>query len=154
MFSVIRRGLVICVMSLCLGLFVNAVSPRGIPITGPVPRIEIEGLEEIGLEGVLQVFQGGEGVFVDARSAEEYSTGHIPGALLLTQEMLEDSVSSLTDLIPRDTLIVTYCSGAGCGSSREVADLLREEGYSNVKIFYGGWDVWKGAGYPVEKNAV
>ena len=53
--------------------------------------------------------------------------------------------------IPTDTLLITYCSGAECESSTDVAALLAEEGYSQVKVLFGGWENWKRAGYPVER---
>ena len=119
-----------------------------------MPWSQYEGLEKIGLEIVWKVFRAGGTVFVDARSEEEYNAGHIPGALFLPQEILEESLSSLMDLIPLDTLVVTYCSGEGCGSSSEAAELLQEAGFTNVKVFYGGWDVWMGAGHPVKSRSV
>jgi len=107
-------------------------------------------LERIDLPHAWTLFQQGQGMFVDARSEEEYNAGHIPGAMLLTDEIFDVNISSLLSSIPLNTLIVAYCSGVGCGSSREVAELLMEEGYTNVKVYYAGWDAWVGAGYPVE----
>jgi rhodanese-related sulfurtransferase len=72
--------------------------------------------------------------------------------LLLPPDDFDEAVSSWTDLIPLETLLITYCAGAGCDSSWDVAELLEEEGYSRVKVFFGGWQEWKGAGYPVEKD--
>jgi rhodanese-related sulfurtransferase len=118
-----------------------------------VPIEADDGVEKMGLEEAWSVFREGKAVFVDARSEEDYQAGHVPGALLLNQDLFEANVSSLMDLVPPDTLIVTYCSGEGCGSSREVADLLLGAGFTNVKVFYGGWEIWKRAGYPAEKGS-
>lgn len=150
MVSVLRRGVVICMTALCMGLFVNAVSPHGLPLTGAVPVQDWGDVERIDLARAWKLFQQGNGMFVDARSEEEYNAGHIPGAMLLSSEMFDANIGSILSLIPLDTLIVTYCSGAACGSSREVAELLKEEGYRNVKVYYGGWEDWVKAGYPVE----
>ena len=147
-----RRGVIICLAGAILGVLFNAVSPRGIGLLGPVPHREAKGISELELEEAWAVHQEGTGVFVDARSAKEFAAGHIPGALLLPLDDFDEAVSSWTDLIPPETLLITYCAGAGCDSSWDVAELLKEEGYSRVKVFFGGWEQWKGAGYPVEKE--
>jgi rhodanese-related sulfurtransferase len=89
---------------------------------------------------------------VDARSQEEYRAGHLPRALLLSKDTFEETIASWKALVPQETLLITYCAGAGCESSMEVAALLLEEGYTRVKVFFGGWEQWRRAGYPVEKN--
>ena len=144
------RGLLICLVGAGLGLLVNAISPRGIPLLGPLPATDTKGIEQIPLEEAWALFREEKGVFVDARSAEEFRAGHIPRALLLPLHAFEETVSSWTNLIPADTLLITYCSGEECESSKDVAALLVEEGYSQVKVLFGGWEHWKRAGYPVE----
>ncbi len=147
-----RRGVMICLAGAIFGVLFNAVSPRSIDLLGPVPHPETKGIGELRLEEAWAVHKERTGVFVDARSAEEFGAGHIPGALLLPPDDFDEAVSSWTDLIPLETLLITYCAGAGCDSSWDVAALLEEEGYSRVKVFFGGWQEWKGAGYPVEKD--
>ncbi len=150
LFAAARRGMVICVAGAILGILFNFVSPRSIDLFGPVPLRVVEGIDQLGLEEALALHKERKGVFVDARSEEEFGQGHIPGALLLPLDDFDEVVSSWETLIPSDTLLIAYC-GKGCDSSWDVAEMLREEGYSNLKVFYGGWDKWKGAGYPVEK---
>ncbi len=147
-----RRGALICLVSAIVGLLFNAASPRGIDLLGPVPRRTVEGVGEVSLEEAWDLYRGKTGLFVDARSKKEFDAGHIPGAMLLPLDDLDEVLSSWKSLIPSDTLLITYCSGAGCDSSLDVAESLREEGYSRVKVFFGGWKKWKGAGYPVEKK--
>ena len=147
-----RRGVMICLAGAVFGVLFNAVSSRSIDLLGPVPHREAKGISELGLEEARALYEERTGVFVDARSAKEFGEGHIPGALLLPLDDFDEAVSSWTDLIPFDTLMITYCAGAGCESSWDVAELLKEEGYSQVKVFFGGWGEWKDAGYPVEKS--
>jgi rhodanese-related sulfurtransferase len=153
LYGTLRRGVLICLAASSLGILVNAVSPRGIPLLGPVPLRGGNGIEEIPLEEAWALHKEGRGVFVDARSAKEYRAGHIPRALLLSPDAFEETVSSWKDLLPADTLLITYCGGEGCESSRDVAALLIEEGYRRVKVFFGGWEQWKKAGYPVENRS-
>lgn len=153
LYVMLRRGVFICFAASSLGILVNAVSPHGVPLLGPVPLRGGSGIEEIPLDEAWALHKEGMGVFVDARSAKEYRAGHIPRALLLSPDAFEETVSSWKNLIPTETLLVTYCAGEGCESSRDVAALLIEEGYRRVKVFFGGWEQWKRAGYPVENGS-
>lgn len=153
LFSSVCRCLLICFVAGSLGIFVNAVSSRGIPLFGPVPEGEGREIAEVNLKQAWALYQEGKAVFVDARSAKEYRAGHIPRAFLLSQDIFEETASSWKSLVPLDTTVIAYCSGEGCDSSREVAALLIDAGYSRVRVFFGGWDAWKRAGYPVEKDS-
>jgi len=146
----IRRGTLILFVSGCLGLLFNALSPRGIPLMGAEPLREHMGLPRIGLPEAWELYQGRQGIFVDARSEEEYRSGHIPGALLLDRERFESGISAFQELVPPDTLLVTYCSGEECGSSSEVAQLLKGAGYRTLRVFSGGWEEWSEGGFPVD----
>jgi len=146
----LRRGMIIIFVSACLGIIANSVSSRGVPLLGPVPLPQIEGLEWIELKAAWKLYREKQGIFVDARTRAEFDAGHIPGALLLSQDTAEESVTSFQDLIPTDSPLVTYCAGKGCESSIEVAEILIDAGYSQVKVFGGGWTKWKASKYPVE----
>jgi rhodanese-related sulfurtransferase len=148
-----RRGFLIVLTGALLGVLSNALSPRGLGLLGPVPRPDTKGIEEVGLDEVWVLHRERKAIFVDARSAEEFAAGHIPGALLLPKEDFEEALSSWTTLIPFDTLLVTYCGGGSCETSRDVAELLKEEGYTQVKVFWGGWEKWREAGYPAEGDS-
>jgi len=151
--SLLIKSLALVLASAALGVFSNTVSSRGIPLLGPVPRPPVaDGIRQIGLEEAHRLFDGRSSVFVDARSPEQFRKGHIPGAHLLTLDSFQESVSAFLDLIPEDTTLVTYCDSEGCGSSREVAELLVEEGYADIRLFAGGWDQWVQAGYPQEQG--
>jgi len=151
MVSLFRRSLVLVLVSIGFGVCVNSVSSRGIPLLGPVPQPPVvEGLRNIDLEEAYRLFREGRCVFVDARSEEEFREARVPGARLLTYDMFDESVSAFRDLIPRDTILITYCSAEGCGSSREVAELLQADGFTDIRLFTGGWDEWKQAGFPQE----
>jgi rhodanese-related sulfurtransferase len=150
----IRRGLLILLVSGTLGLIANYVSPRGVPLLGPVPVRELRGVTRIDLAQARDLYRSKGAVFVDARSGDEFQAGHIPGAVLLTQEMAERGISAFREIFPPDTLLAVYCSGAECESSAEVAERLAEAGYTHVRVLPGGWEEWQARGYPVERNGV
>jgi rhodanese-related sulfurtransferase len=80
-------------------------------------------------------------LFVDARHASDFNGGHIKGAVNIPLSELQENHGILESL-PKDRLLVVYCDGESCNSSVELAKLLYGAGFSNVKIFFGGWNEW------------
>ncbi len=78
LFAAGRRGVMICLAGAVFGVLFNAVSPRGIDLLGPVPHREAKGIGELGLEEAWALHKERTGVFVDARSAEEFACGTYP----------------------------------------------------------------------------
>jgi SulP family sulfate permease len=76
---------------------------------------------------------------IDVREPREFRQGHIPGAQLIP---LGNLFSSPPDL-PRDQPIVLACR-SGRRSAR-AADLLKSQGYSNLRILEGGMLAWQSA---------
>ncbi len=91
-------------------------------------------------------------IFVDARYPEDYETGHIPGAVLLPFEMYDDYWPGVEPRLPKNKRIVTYCSGEECELSLFLARLLRDNGYTDVAIFYGGALKWQEHQMPLDTS--
>lgn len=64
-----------------------------------------ESLEPITLEQLVVRMNRGDVLLLDVRPAEEYELAHIPGAISIPIEELEQHLSSL----PTDKGIVAYC---------------------------------------------
>jgi rhodanese-related sulfurtransferase len=78
-------------------------------------------------------------VIVDVRTAEEYTSGHIPGAICIPNETIyKDRPSVLPDL---DQVILVYCRSGN--RSKQAAQKLFDMGYTNVYEF-GGIIDWTG----------
>ena len=76
-------------------------------------------------------------LFVDARNAERFNAGHIPGAMNIEwRQILERR-----DEIPEDRSVVLYCD-TGLSSSRAYF-ILRLAGRENIKVLRGGYLMWK-----------
>ena len=90
-------------------------------------------------------------IFVDARSSERFGEGHILGAILLdVRADLEAGYASLmAGSITPDQPLVTYCDGASCARSGELAEALIARGHTDVYAYEAGWPAWKEAGQPV-----
>ena len=72
----------------------------------------------------------------------------IPGALHLTLEEIEERHRE----IPRDRLVVIYCSCPNEASSAKMAYLLHRKGVTQVRPLLGGIDAWREQDFPVENH--
>ena len=78
-------------------------------------------------------------VIVDVRRADEYASGHIPGAILIPNE--EIGTEEPEELPDKNQLILVYCRTGR--RSKEAAQKLADMGYVNVYEF-GGIEDWTG----------
>jgi 3-mercaptopyruvate sulfurtransferase SseA len=127
------------------------------------------GRPEAAPEGAFRLFHVNFGV------PEEYEEGHIPGALYLDTNWLEDPADwnrrspealevAIRGLgITSDTTVVLYGRDtvgdanekwpgrrAGQIAATRALMILRYAGVHDVRLLDGGYDWWVGAGYPVE----
>ena len=72
-------------------------------------------------------------IIIDARTEEEFATGHIANAILIPEyEIAERAEQELPD---KDTLILVYCRSGR--RSKIASEELVKLGYTNVKEFGG-----------------
>ena len=91
-------------------------------------------------------------VLVDALAPMSYAMSHLPSAINLTPDWVDDRARRrIPDL---DTPVVVYCEGADCDSSLTVAHRLVELGYRNVGHYLEGKRDWVEAGLPLEGGRV
>jgi rhodanese-related sulfurtransferase len=147
----LREALFILGAATVLGFVYTAVTGKGMFATPPpVAPATHTAPEFIAYDQALALFQSGAASFVDARHSYDYGLGHIKGAINLPLKEFESNRNVLGEL-PKDRLLVTYCDGAECNSSIDLAVRLDSLGYSAVKIFFGGWREWESNGGPVEQ---
>lgn len=72
-------------------------------------------------------------VILDVRTAEEFSDGHIPGAVLIPDFEIEQKAEE--QLKNKDQLILVYCRSGR--RSKIAAEALAKLGYTNIKEFGG-----------------
>lgn len=158
----LKTALIILIGS-AMGLIYNAVSPGGIALKGNwSPKITSDslvvpyGYEEdvdppaISLDYAMMKFQSKNTVFLDARYPEDFKAGHIKGAVNLPYEESEEYAPQVLPKLPREEEIIAYCDGTECEESLLLARELRELGYEDIKVFFGGWQEWQQAGLPIE----
>ncbi len=78
-------------------------------------------------------------VILDVRTAQEFASGHIPGAALLPNETIgTEDIPLLPD---KDQLILVYCRSGN--RSKQAAEKLAQLGYTNI-VEFGGINSWTG----------
>ena len=88
----------------------------------------------ITAEEAKQIMDTEEGyVILDVRTQEEYDEGHIPGAIVISHEEIEEKAEDV--LTDKDQLILVYCRSGR--RSKISAESLVELGYTNIKEFGG-----------------
>ncbi len=88
-------------------------------------------------------------VLLDVREADEFVTGHLPGAIHVPRGLLEFKLSGTPALSARDLKVVLYCKSGGRAAL--AAAVMQDMGYLDVVSIAGGIDAWAAAGKPLVK---
>jgi rhodanese-related sulfurtransferase len=148
----------IVLVAIAVGLLVNQVrSGRLALVADWSPKGQLATDSGINLEIPLEDAQAlafpRMALFLDARSPELYTEGHIQGALNLPWDEFEKHFPQVMDGVPEDTTIVTYCDGETCSLSKDLAFALLQKGYFNVRVLVNGWTLWQQSGLPITAGA-
>lgn len=93
------------------------------------------------------IFRGAtNGVFVDPRSPRQFAEGHIPDAINLPLQDMQDNAHSA---LRGYDLFVVYDADFMDGLAVAGSKRLMEMGYTNVYTLEGGLRAWKKDGNPV-----
>ncbi len=107
----------------------------------------------INAQQAKDLFDQGGCVFFDARMAEEYEEGHIPGALNWPYELFGPYYDKYIKELVKDECIVCYCIGGSCDESFHLSQSLAYEGFSEVYLYEGGIEEWRLYEYPVKTGS-
>ena len=89
---------------------------------------------------------GDQVIWIDARSAEEFAQGHIPGAIRLNESQWAALEPAVVERWTPDVKLVVYCSSTGCNASKAIARQLRQQmQWDNVYWLAGGYEAWQEA---------
>ncbi|TDT40235.1 ArsR family transcriptional regulator [Halospina denitrificans] len=102
-------------------------------------------LDAVDADELMAQIESGGVTLLDVRPEQEYSAGHLPGALNIPVEELQERLREL----PEGQTIVAYCRGPFCALSEDAVQLLREQGIAAVR-FDSGYPEWKASGLPVQ----
>ena len=117
-----RWGAALAALVLAVGVFLTGC---GAP--------EAQGFTGLTAEQAKAMMDEGNVVVVDVRTQDEYTAGHVPGAILVPGETIgSEPPAALPDL---DATLLVYCRSGR--RSREAAGKLAALGYTAVYDFGG-----------------
>jgi len=145
-----------------IGLSCNQMRTARLPLIGdwsPEAQLTTPAGDSlvVSLEEAEGMYYARAAVFLDARSAEAYHEGHIEGALTLPWEgpPWEDLDTRIAEKLrdySSETIFITYCDGEACSMSKELAMVMLERGYTNVRVLVNGWTLWQDRQLPVDSG--
>ena len=101
-------------------------------------------MEPVDRDLLVERLRSGKVTVLDVRPAEEYLAGHIPGAVSIPLEQLEERLAEL----PSDREIVAYCRGPYCVMALDATDTLQSNGFEATRFEEGIAD-WRARGLHV-----
>jgi rhodanese-related sulfurtransferase/DNA-binding transcriptional ArsR family regulator len=101
-------------------------------------------MDAIGFDELEARMKAGSVILVDVRPVEEYAAGHIPGAVSIPHDELEDRLREL----PRAQEVVAYCRGPYCVFADQAIATLKAK-RRKARRLEGGLPEWRNAGLPV-----
>ena len=94
----------------------------------------------IGFRGDAQA------ILIDARPALKYEKGTIPSSLNITDGNFENDYKQIMSLA-KDKELIVFCAGYNCEKSPIVAQMLKKNGHTNVKVYSAGEHEWAKRSY-------
>lgn len=101
--------------------------------------------ERISMADLKPLMDKGQVTLIDVRSMDQFVAAHIPGSMHIPVARIEGEIPYL----PKDKLIVTYCTCPAEESSGEAALILAHGGIK-AKALQGGLAAWTDLGNPTE----
>ena len=139
-------SLVIVILAVLIGLGSSAASRGSLTL---LPANTSQAFRMVTIEEARNQYLTGQSVFLDSRSLQEYSEGHIPGAVDLSIASRNARLGELVRTIPKSSNLILYCNGGTCQGAGALASWLLEKGWYRVAVFQGGLSKWIEAGYEV-----
>lgn len=111
----------------------------------------LDDIQTLTMDEVIEKLNQDEITFIDVRPADEYEAGHIPGAVSVPMDDLEQFMAKM----PQGVEIIAYCRGPLCVMSALAAEKFKAHGSRPTvlrKVFMNGKDIFRsGIDYPIVK---
>lgn len=97
-------------------------------------------IRHVSMNDIVKIMEENKDyVIVDVRTPDEYAEGHIPNAINIQNETINETVYN--KLKDKNQLILIYCRSGS--RSRQAAYKMQKLGYTNI-VEFGGIINWKG----------
>ena len=97
-------------------------------------------IKHVSMNDIVQIMDENENyIILDVRTQAEYNQGHIPNAICIPNETIDENV--VNKLPDKNQMILVYCRSGN--RSKQAAEKLKKLGYTDL-IEFGGIIDWKG----------
>jgi rhodanese-related sulfurtransferase len=156
--TTLKEVVLLLVLGFVLALVINVLRPSGLVVIPAYTQPKGVGAPMINpriysAEDCFLLLQAGKAVFLDARGADLYKMGHLPGALHMPKEMADQNLVRLKEMERGNKILITYCDGQGCQKAEELLKVLQGRGIRALGLFADGWQGWMEKGLPIDEGA-
>jgi len=116
-----------------------------------VPEVSTLQTENISAQEALSLIQDNQSnpdfIILDVRTPEEFSDGHIEGAV--NTDFYEGTFREELDTLDKDKTYLVHCRSGS--RSQSTIDIMEELGFTNIYHMTGGFIEWEAEGLPIVK---
>lgn len=136
--------IILIAVLICIGCFIYKSSKTNKTTTSnnstTTSAAKTNEIRHVSMDDIVKIMnENKDYVIVDVRTPDEYKEGHIPNAINIPNETINETVYN--KLKDKNQLILIYCRSGS--RSRQAAYKMQKLGYTNL-VDFGGIINWKG----------
>ena len=137
-------AIILIAVLICIGCFIYKTSKTNKTTTSnstaTTNAAKTNEIRHVSMDDIVKIMnENKDYVIVDVRTPDEYKEGHIPNAINIPNETINETVYN--KLKDKNQLILIYCRSGS--RSRQAAYKMQKLGYTNL-VDFGGIINWKG----------
>ena len=137
-------AIILIAVVICIGCFIYKASKTNKTTTSNSTATtnvaKTNEIRPVSMNDIVKIMaENKDYVIVDVRTPDEYAEGHIPNAINIQNETINETVYN--KLKDKNQLILIYCRSGS--RSRQAAYKMQKLGYTNI-VEFGGIINWKG----------
>ena len=137
-------AIILIAVLICIGFFIYKSSKTNKTTTSnnstTTTAAKTNEIRHVSMDDIVKIMnENKDYVIVDVRTPDEYKEGHIPNAINIPNETINEAVYN--KLKDKNQLILIYCRSGS--RSRQAAYKMQKLGYTNL-VDFGGIINWKG----------
>jgi len=141
--------------AVAFGLLFNAIRPSGIPLVGDwsaraLTELNAGDVKSVNADEAFDLYSRGQALFVDARDPASYRGGHLPGAVNIGPDDVDERPEEVRTLLGNGRVLIAYCHDVDCPLATKIARRLHDLGARRIVVLPEGWAGWLDRGFPHE----
>lgn len=140
MMKIMITVILILLIFICALIVLNTIFNDTSKSFDPNKNKDMSQIQYVSMDDIVQIMEKNENyIILDVRTIEEFNEGHIPNAICIPNETIDNNI--VNKLPNKNQLILIYCRSGN--RSKQAAGKLEKLGYTNL-IEFGGINNWNG----------